>query len=262
MHTFWNSQFKFSKILPNFAASLERMARDSQTVSSQEVFTRAEYGAHARQWVEWIDGSGPQTVLPVILHGGYWRALDAETHRFMLPDFKAYGAAVANIEYRLMPEVRLADVVADTVAALRLLTRQFPEAKLLLVGHSAGAHLALSALREADINARTKGVIALSGVYDLAPVAMSFLQPELQLTQEEIANHSLSPQTPRPPVIYVNGSAETHEYLRGGSLMAQAKNAAWHVIEETNHMSLTWAACAQSGTLISLLSELEQQNDT
>jgi arylformamidase len=258
MEDFWNSQFKFSEILPDFAQSLSRMTADSAAVSDSREFHRAAYGSHQRQWVEWTSGSGSEGVLPVILHGGYWRALDAETHRFMIPAFQAHGAVVANVEYRLMPEVRLADVVADTVAALQELARQFPSARLVLIGHSAGAHLALCTLRDPEVAARTRGVIALSGIYDLAPVARSFLQEELQLTQDEIDQFSLKPDSAPVSVLYVNGSAETHEYLRGGALMAKGKNAAWHVINAADHMSLTWAACARSDALLSSLFEMEQ----
>jgi arylformamidase len=259
MQKFWNSQFKFSEILPEFAAFVTRMASDSGVVSEQHKFHRETYGAHPRQWVEWTEGSGSDAILPVILHGGYWRALEAESHRFMIPAFQHHGAFVANIEYRLMPEVRLGDVVADTVAALSLLIGRFPTSQFVLIGHSAGAHLALSALRDPEIAKRTKGTIALSGVYDLAPAALSFLQPELQLTQDEIASFSLGANENRPPVLYVNGGAETHEYLRGGALMSLPENAAWHVIDNENHMSLTWAACAQSDALMSSLFELEPE---
>lgn len=256
MQAFWDRQFKFSEVIPNFAAALERMAQDSRSVSEQLQFSRAVYGDHPRQWVEWVEGTGPQAVLPVIVHGGYWRALQAETHRFMIPSFLSAGAAVANVEYRLMPEVRLADVVADSKLALRALSGIFPNAQFVLVGHSAGAHLALSAMTDQELAARTLGVLALSGVYDLAPVRLSFLQSELALSSDEVAEFTLPPQSDRPPVLYVNGSAETSEYLRGGALMSQSVNADWHLIDEADHMSLTWAACDRVDALLSKLYSL------
>lgn len=261
MRDFWNSQFKFSEVLPDFAASLNKMAVDSAKVSENEVFHHADYGSDPRQWVEWIDGEGSVDLVPVVLHGGYWRSLEAETHRFMLPDFKRHGLAVANVEYRLMPRVRLADVVADVKAALRLLGAKFPNAKLLLVGHSAGAHLALSALRDPEIKKLVRGVVSISGVFDLAAVSCSFLQDELKLTQEEIQDFTLRPEYDRPPVVYVNGSAETHEFLRSGCLMARSGQAHWHVIRDKDHMSLTWAVCAESTNLLTTLFELEHRNE-
>lgn len=256
MQAFWDRQFKFSEVIPDFAGTLERMALDSEAVAEQLQFSRAAYGDHPRQWVEWVKGTGSQTVLPVIIHGGYWRALQAETHRFMVPGFLSAGLAVANIEYRLMPEVRLADVVADVKSALRMLTVVFPTVQFVLVGHSAGAHLALSALTDATLANRTFGVLSISGVYDLAPVRLSFLQSELTLSTDEASEFTLSPQIDRPPVIYINGSAETAEYLRGGALMSQSDNADWHVIEGADHMSLTWAVSDQAEALLSKLSSL------
>ncbi|MBO9447003.1 alpha/beta hydrolase [Ruegeria sp. R14_0] len=253
MQVFWDRQFKFSEIIPDFSAALERMTEDSDAVAQRLRFTRATYGDHPRQWVEWTEGTGPQTVLPVIIHGGYWRALQAETHRFMIPAFLAAGTAVANMEYRLMPDVRLADVVADTKAGLRKLAQTFPSARFVLVGHSAGAHLALSAMSDAALAEQTLGVLSLSGVYDLAPVPLSFLQSELQLTPEDVEDFTLSPTGERPPALYINGSAETPEYLRGGALMSQPDNAGWHVIDGADHMSLTWAACDQAELLLSKL---------
>ncbi|WP_170424029.1 alpha/beta hydrolase [Ruegeria arenilitoris] len=256
MQAFWDRQFKFSEVIPDFASALDRMAKDSGAVAEHLRFSRAAYGDHSRQWVEWVEGMGPQTVLPVIIHGGYWRALQAETHRFMMPGFLSAGAAVANVEYRLMPGVRLADVVADAKSALRRLAQSFPTAQFVLVGHSAGAHLALSALTDATLADRTLGVLSISGVYDLAPVRLSFLQSELSLTPDEVAAFTLSPDSTRPPVLYINGSAETPEYLRGGALMSQAENADWHVIDGADHMSLTWATCDQAETLLSKLYSL------
>ncbi len=67
MQEFWDTQFRFSSILPDFEDWLARMAKDSRAVSKTE---RAAYGEHPRQWVEWIDGSGSDSVLSVIIHGG------------------------------------------------------------------------------------------------------------------------------------------------------------------------------------------------
>ncbi len=253
---FWDKQFKFSEIIPDFAQAVQNMAKDSEDVTGSHQFSRTRYGDHPRQWVEWIGGAGNTDLLPVILHGGYWRALEAESHRFMMPAFRSAGAHVANIEYRLMPEVSLGDVVSDAKAALHSLSNQFPNRRLVLIGHSAGAHLALSAMADTVLAKRIAGIISLSGVFDLAPVCLSFLQPELHLTPEDVTAFSLLPHQERPPVLYVNGGKETYEYLRGGALMAQPENAAWHVIDDADHMSLTWAACEQADTLLSKLLSL------
>lgn len=257
MQEFWDTQFKFSQILPDFADRLEQMAADSAAMTQDHKFSRESYGSDCRQWVEWIAGSGPKAVLPVIIHGGYWRALRAEDHRFMMTAFAPFGAHVANIEYRLMPEVSLADIVQDARLALGKLCDAFPDAQLLLIGHSAGAHLAISALQNSALKAQCNGVIAISGVYDLEPVAQSFLQVDLALSPADIAAFSLTADISRPPVLYVNGSAETHEFMRGGALMASHGAAAWHVIDGADHMSVTWAACDAAADLIHSVMKLK-----
>ncbi|MCY4034726.1 MAG: alpha/beta hydrolase [Hyphomicrobiales bacterium] len=248
---FWDSQYRFSRIIPGFEDALRTMASQSADFAENVRLIRSEYGTHSRQWVEWTGGTGPEDVLPVVLHGGYWRALEAETHRFLMRPLRPHGAVVANVEYRLMPDIRLADVVADAKAALHHLAAEFPEAQLLPVGHSAGAHLALCAMADSSLATRTRGIIALSGVYDLAPVARSFLQDEIHLTTQEIKEFSLEAGIPRPPVIYVNGSEETHEFLRGGALMSGGSKAVWHRIAGADHMSITWMAAAEMTMLVS-----------
>lgn len=242
MRAYWNSQFQFSSVLPDFAACLADMADRSAAFGSGRAFERHTYGSDARQWVETCVGTGPETVLPVVIHGGYWRALEAETHRAMMDGLTALGAHVGNLEYRLMPGVRLGAVVEDVQAGLKEIADQFPKAKLVLFGHSAGAHLALSALIEPAIAARTRGAIAISGIYELWPVAQSFLQDELHLLRSEIAAHTLGPDQPRPPVLYLTGANETHEFQRQSARMATAPRAAWQQIPDTHHMTVPLAA--------------------
>ncbi|MEM1130259.1 MAG: alpha/beta hydrolase [Pseudomonadota bacterium] len=253
---FWDRQFRFSEILPDFDSYIARLEADSASVSEAQI-TRVDYGDDPRQWIEWMPGNGSSDLLPVIVHGGYWRALEAKDHRFLMAAFADHGAHVANIEYRLMPSVRLEDLIADAQNALVLLAERFPTARFLLIGHSAGAHLALSAVENPDIAARTRGIIALSGVYDLAPVALSFLQDDLHLSASEILASTLHPSAHRPPALFVNGGDETHEFLRSGALMASQGRAAWQVIPDTHHMSLLWAATVQADALTQTVLQLE-----
>lgn len=254
---FWDSQFKFSEVIPDFAGYLGRAERESAAFAADHDLHRSAYGSDPRQWAEWTAGTGSDAVLPVIIHGGYWRALRADDHRFMMASLRVQGATIANLEYRLMPGIRLSDVVADVTTGLRSLADRFAKARLLIIGHSAGAHLAISAMSDPRVSGRTCGIIALSGVYDLHPVAQSFLHDELYLTPEEIRDHSLAPDTQRPPALYVTGTAETHEFRRGSALMASLGPSHWHQIDGANHMSLLWAASAAMDNLISTLQSLE-----
>ena len=139
-----DAQLKFSAILPDFEDCLHRMDRASAAVS--DGWQRVVYGEDPRQWIETRDGTGPADTVVLFFHGGYWRALDAISHRFVQPGLAGLGAHYANAEYRLMPIRRMADLAADAAGAARAALAGTGATKIVLAGHSAGAHLALSAL--------------------------------------------------------------------------------------------------------------------
>ena len=234
---FWDTQFKFSQFLPDFQVWMDRLAQESACLDMSG-FSRLPYGDDPRQWVEVGAGTGSPNILPVVIHGGYWRALRAEDHRVLLTGLRGLGAYVANLEYRLLPSVRMADVVNDVCAGLAQISLAHPGQKLLLVGHSAGAHLAAQAMRNPALARHLAGVVAISGLYDLAPIAQSFLQAELALDPCEIAQFSGFETDPACPILYVNGSDETHEFLRQSALAAQAQAAPWLRVRNAHHMSV------------------------
>ncbi len=97
----------------------------------------------------------------VLIHGGFWRAEFDRRHVSPLAAaFAESGWPVASIEYRRIignPDATLNDInlaIADV-------SRNFK--KVILIGHSAGGHLALIATE----NAKVVGVIALAAVTDL-----------------------------------------------------------------------------------------------
>ncbi|WP_305989056.1 alpha/beta hydrolase [Roseibium sp. MMSF_3544] len=236
----WDLQFKFSDVIADFAFWSDWRDKASLEVGRNVPFERVPYGDHDRQWVEIADcgGSGGQLV-PVFLHGGYWRALTAEGHRCCMTGLSAFGPKCGNVEYRLMPDFRLADLVSDATAAVTALAGIFPESsKLLLVGHSAGAHLAVSAALNPGLAGRIAGVVAMSGVYDLAPVARSFLQDEIGLTEEEISTHSLIGKQPGTPLICVVGGRETDEFQSQSRKMAESVGAAHLRVRGAHHMNI------------------------
>ena len=114
--------------------------------------------------------------LVVFIHGGYWRALDKSDHSFVVPPLIRAGAVVANLNYDLCPEVTLDQISAQVIAGVRHCHASAAAwgadpGHMVLIGHSAGAHLAARALnappddqgRPADL---VHGVAAISGIYE------------------------------------------------------------------------------------------------
>lgn len=67
---YWDSQLKFSSILPEFQTYLDCMAADSQRFSKGRNFSRCATGPNPRQWVEWTEGTGDKKIVPILIHFG------------------------------------------------------------------------------------------------------------------------------------------------------------------------------------------------
>ena len=128
----------------------------------------------------------PSGVLPVALlfHGGGWVTGSKDEIALDVLPYLAMGFAVANVDYRLAREARAPAAVQDSRCALRWVIRHAPQygldsARVVLVGSSAGAHLALMAalapasagldgLCPGDEPLRVAAVVNFFGVVDAA----------------------------------------------------------------------------------------------
>jgi arylformamidase len=236
---YWDSQLRMAKILPDFGEWLECLESRSQAVSEQLPTLRHVYGSDPRQWLEVGETNNLGPVVPVFVHGGYWRALRAEDHRCVLPGLTAFGPTITNLEYRLMPGVRMSDVVSDVRAGItRLLTLLPAGTKLCLVGHSAGAHLTLAAIQSREVADRCAAVVAVSGVFDLSPISMSFLQEEIALTDTEISDWTIRDIAHCVPTALVVGEKETAVFHDQARALAERDHVSMVTVSGAHHMSV------------------------
>ncbi|NES16379.1 MULTISPECIES: S9 family peptidase [Micromonospora] len=137
------------------------------------------YGDHPDQLADLRRpaGDGPPRPLVVVVHGGFWRAEYDRGHTGpMAAALAALGHPVAQLEYRRTGQPdggwpnTLTDVLAGVAALPALAAAALPgrvaPGPPILVGHSAGGHLALYAA--AHDPAAVAGVLALAPVADLA----------------------------------------------------------------------------------------------
>ena len=182
-------------------------------------------------------GAPRPTPVHAFIHGGYWQRMDKADFSYVARPLVAAGAAVAVINYDLMPAVRMAELVRQCRAALAWLHRHAASfggdsTRLTVSGHSAGGHLvammlatdwpAFGAGLPADLVAAG---CAISGLYDLEPIRLCYLNDVLGLTPDEARAHSpalLAPPRPRPLAVVV-GALEGPEYHR----QVDALVAAW-----------------------------------
>jgi len=114
------------------------------------------------------------TLLVMVVHGGGWSTGDKNEVTFMMNGLKQRGFVVANINYRLSPKTgdNYAMQLDDIHAAIAFVfgkaaSLTFSTHRVYLVGHSAGAHLALSYAYTRNSAGKVRAVASLAGPTNL-----------------------------------------------------------------------------------------------
>ncbi len=144
----------------------------------------------------------------VFVHGGYWNAQDKQFWEFATGLYGNVGVAlaregvrVANVNYRLFPEVKLPGMLDDVAAAVGFVEERY-DRPVILMGHSAGAHLAAAtALLPGGPQVDVAGLVLVSGVYDIESAAnldteenrAEIFEPLFGETGEEQSEASVKP---------------------------------------------------------------------
>jgi acetyl esterase/lipase len=152
------------------------MTEDRSILSREagEPDDQLRYGADADQVIDVWHAKEYRPAV-VFVHGGFWRPDYDRTHaRPLCEALAAEGWPVASLEYRRVPGQP--DITTNDIreALDRLPGLMDMHAGYVLVGHSAGGHLALWA-------AATLNPVQLRGVVALAPVANLLLADQLML---------------------------------------------------------------------------------
>ncbi len=226
------------------------------------------YGDGPNETLDVFAAARPGAPVLVFIHGGWWRSLDKAGHSFVAGAFVREGATVVLPNYALAPSVTIETIALQMALALAWTWRHAaahhgdPQ-RIVLVGHSAGGHLATMLLAcdwrrvapdlPADLVRRA---LSISGLYELEPVRQTpFLKADLRLTQDAVAR--LSPArfpAPRGRTLHAAaGALESEEFLRQNRLI----QAAWgeavvprcEEVPGTNHLDVLHALAEPDGVL-------------
>jgi arylformamidase len=171
-------------------------------------------------------GHGPWPV-HVFVHGGYWRALGKADFSFVARAFQPAGVLLAVIDYALIPTVDMDELVRQVQASVAWLHRNAAAlggdpGRITVSGHSAGGHLAAMLMSTdwgpfaglpADV---VKAGCGISGLYDLEPIRLSYLNETLGLTAETARRNSPVHRVPAAAgrLLLAVGEKEGDEYHR------------------------------------------------
>lgn len=169
-----NSVADFNQCMLEYA----RLAQQSKNATPG--IYNLSYGMGKAEKLDIFPSSQQPSPLFVFIHGGYWRAQSKDDACSMADNFVKHGIAVSTIEYTLAPTATLAEIIREVRSAIAWLYCHadhygIDKNRIYVCGSSAGGHLVGMLYSDAwqqdyDLPQDViKGVLALSGLYDLVP---------------------------------------------------------------------------------------------
>lgn len=224
------------------------------------------YGPAERNRVDYFAAEKPGPIL-VFIHGGYWQMRAKETFSFLVAGPRAHGIHVAMPGYTLAPAITLDGIVAELRAAIRWIAQHAAAfggdaGNIIVSGWSAGGHLTAQLMDEPAV----QGGLAISGIFDLEPIRLNYLNAKLQL--DESAVQRLSPLRNLPqrgaPLMLACGTGELPELQRQSETYAAARALAGlpgrHVaLPQHNHFTILEELAQDDGALTVLVRELTRR---
>jgi arylformamidase len=218
----------------DYAPFLARYRRDSEAARRTLPVQRdLRYGAAPRALIDYFPApvGAPRPGLLVYLHGGYWQELSKDESAFLAPAWHAAGLAHAVVGYTLAPDAPLPAIVDECRSAIAWLHAHadalgFDTARVVVAGSSAGAYLSAACADASPCPLR--GIVAVSGIFDLAPLIGTSINDALGLDPSTAA--ALDLRHPRRrfvcPSVVAWGAIETSAFKRQSGAFAARLTAA------------------------------------
>jgi acetyl esterase/lipase len=224
------------------------------------------YGEAPRERLDLFLAANPKAPTLAFIHGGYWQLAesDKENYTFIAEGLLPNGVNLAMIEYTLAPTARMDRIVAEVARSIGWLAEHLGEfgadpSRIYVSGHSAGGHLTATTMTLPAV----RGGIAISGLYDLEPIRLNYLNEKLGLDEAEAQRNSPILHFPpmAGPLVVAYGTKELPELCRQSVDYAQAwveRGLPGHLlpVDGTDHFTVLEALADRNGLLTSALLDM------
>ena len=179
------------------------------------------YGPEERQKLDiyYPEVSNDRTPVLVFFYGGSWRRGDREKYQFVGQALSSRGYVTVIPDYRLYPDVLFPVFVEDGAASIAWIKENIAESKngIVLIGHSAGAHLAALLALDSRYLSRVgvsdrsiSGMVGLAGPYAFEPENFRRFKAIFATAQPPKVSRPVTYARPdAPPLLLLHGTDDS-----------------------------------------------------
>ena len=235
-----DGQYDVERSVPDFTIHARHYVEESRLARHR---LRCEldlpYGPTLAETLDIFPAADRHAPVFVFLHGGYWRMLSAREFSCVALGLNPLGITTVVVNYALAPRVSVDEITRQCRAAVAWVLRRIDRhggdpQRVIVGGHSAGAHLTAMCLQTAwheDYGLADNpiaGAVLVSGLYDLQPLRFSLMQPQIQLDDGVIRRNSpmFSVRRCPTPALVTWGGDEPDEFRRQSDDFLSAWTAA------------------------------------
>lgn len=189
------------------------------------------FGDGERDELDIYRADKPKADTPVLLfvHGGSWDSGSKGIYKFLAEGFTKSGYDIVVPNYRIYPEAKFPNFLEDNAKAVAYTADTFPDRKIVLLGHSAGAYNVLMlALRDeylsgagVDRCAKISGVVGLAaptGIVPLESQRLIEIFPDRFTADDAVLNNVTGPA---PAIFLGHGESDTTVYPKNSTVLAE-----------------------------------------
>lgn len=198
------------------------------------------YGPDPRQRLDLYQSQRPaeRSCTVVFFYGGSWDSGSRADYLFVGQALAEAGHTAIIPDYRVWPQVRFPAFVDDGAAAVRWAADRGDGRPLVVMGHSAGAHIALMLATDTPYLARAgvdraalAGAIGVAGPYDFLPLTSPRLVEIFGRRDDPATQPITFARAPLPPALLIHGLDDRTVLPRNSERLAAAWRRAGAPVE-------------------------------